>query len=396
MENGENGAGNTRPPGRKIRLALSIFRYFSRGGAQRELFNIAREMAARNWEVTIFCIDWEPAESEDFSGITVRELPVSGTARHRKARKFDSLLKQILQEEKFDLHFAFSRVSGADWYFSEDLPLGRRKVKSNWLSKLMPQFRTFSALEDAVFGSDSATKIMYLVPMQLQVYQRFYNTSTGRMFQLPPGIDRSFAEAGAKREVLRREMRERLQLADDEIMLLTINSSCRSSGIDRVAAAVGALPEEIRSNVKLFIAGKDENDEISTLAENFCISEQTEFLGWRDDVMALMAAADLLVYPARSDVASAVLLEAAACGLPVICSGNCGFSGIVAESGGEVLPLPFRQSVLNRSLRMLLTTPEQLVELHGAVADYSGNADFYSRTAAMAALLESDVKDRIL
>ena len=41
-------------------------------------------------------------------------------------------------------------------------------------------------------------------------------------------------------------------------------------------------------------------------------------------------------------------------------------------------------------------TPEQLVELHGAVADYSGNADFYSRTAAIAALLESDVKDRIL
>lgn len=389
MENGENGAGNARPPDGRRKIALSIFRYFSRGGAQRELFNIARELVARKWDVTIFCIDWEPAEKEDFSGVTVRELPVSGIARHSKARKFDTLLNLILQEEKFDLHFAFSRVSGADWYFSEDLPLGRRKVKSNWFSKLMPQFRTFAALEEAVFGSESETRIMYLVPAQLQMYQKFYQTPCSRMFHLPPGIDRSFADAGSKRELLRREMRQELDLAEDEIMLLTLNASCRSSGIDRAVAAVAALPEELRNKVKLFIAGKDEDDEINTLAEKFGVPEKIEFLGWREDVMALMSAADLLIYPARSDVASAVLLEAVACGLPVICSGNCGFAGIVAESGGEVLPQPFRQRVLDHSLRMLLTSPEQLAELHEAVADYSRNADFYSRTAAMAALLES-------
>ena len=78
------------------------------------------------------------------------------------------------------------------------------------------------------------------------------------------------------------------------------------------------------------------------------------FLGFREDIPELMAAADLLVHPSRLDVTGQVILEAIVNGLPSVVTGVCGFAEHVERAGaGIVLPEPFSQADLDSAVARL-------------------------------------------
>ena len=66
----------------------------------------------------------------------------------------------------------------------------------------------------------------------------------------------------------------------------------------------------------------------SVLVGNFMLglADRISFLGHREDIPELMAAADLLVHPARHDTTGTVILEAVVNGLPVITTSTCGYA----------------------------------------------------------------------
>jgi GT2 family glycosyltransferase len=79
--------------------------------------------------------------------------------------------------------------------------------------------------------------------------------------------------------------------------------------------------------------------------------DRVRFLGFREDIPELMAAADVLVHPSRLDVTGQVILEAIVNGLPAVVTGLCGFAEHVKKSGaGIVLPEPFSQAELQAAL----------------------------------------------
>jgi UDP-glucose:(heptosyl)LPS alpha-1,3-glucosyltransferase len=64
-----------------------------------------------------------------------------------------------------------------------------------------------------------------------------------------------------------------------------------------------------------------------------------------------MSASDVLIHPARYELAGHVLLEAMACGLPVITTDKCGYAPYIKEAqAGIVLKSPFDQKQLNQVL----------------------------------------------
>ena len=90
--------------------------------------------------------------------------------------------------------------------------------------------------------------------------------------------------------------------------------------------------------------------------------------------LALGAAADLLVHPARIETTGTVILEALVNGLPVVASGVCGYAEHVGQANaGAVLPEPFSQSVFIAKLR-----EAQDASLR---AQWSANAARYGETA---------------
>lgn len=80
--------------------------------------------------------------------------------------------------------------------------------------------------------------------------------------------------------------------------------------------------------------------ELEALAQQVGIKPRVRFLGWRDDIPALFAAADLFVCPSRHEPLGNVVLEAWAQGKPVVAADSLGPGTLIQhERNGLLVPI---------------------------------------------------------
>lgn len=131
-----------------------------------------------------------------------------------------------------------------------------------------------------------------------------------------------------------------------------------------------AVPEMIAAQPHtrfLFIGGGPDEDELKELVQQRGLTNHVAFLGRRDDVPRLLAACDIAVLPSLKEGFSNAVLEAMACGVPMVVSnvgGNAevldhGISGFLCDvstshNGG----VEVNSSQFTRHLRRLLTEPD--------------------------------------
>lgn len=103
--------------------------------------------------------------------------------------------------------------------------------------------------------------------------------------------------------------------------------------------AVHAFAMMMDRTVRLrFVGGEDRPGDraaLQALARSLGVEERIEWLDHTDDVAAHLRAADLLIAPSRWEGMSLVLLEALACGLPVVATSVAG-SEAVGDAGAVV------------------------------------------------------------
>jgi glycosyltransferase involved in cell wall biosynthesis len=94
--------------------------------------------------------------------------------------------------------------------------------------------------------------------------------------------------------------------------------------------------------LRLAIAGDGPSrGELERLAMDLGVAARVDFLGWRDDVPALMAAADFLVCPSLHEPLGNVVIEAWSAGLPVVATASEGPAALIEdEVSGLLTPLP--------------------------------------------------------
>ena len=378
-----------------MRLLFSLFGYFPHGGLQRDMLRIAEAAVRRGHEVTVCTMAWRSEENPP-DGVILKLFPGRGLSNHARAAHFSREAGVFAAAGRFDRIVGFNRMPGLDLYFAADNCFAKSAAARHpkWMLALLPRYRTFLAFERAVFAPESVTRILYLAPQQKRDFIEVYGTPEERFTLLPPGISREYHRP-ANAEEVRAAKRAELGVSPEETLLLEVGSGFRTKGVDRTLHAFAALPEELRMRTKLFIAGRDSSRKFESLAHRLNLAGRVTFGGGRDDVPALMLAADLLVHPARNEAAGNVLVEAIAAGTPVLCSENCGFGSFVAASGGMVLPEPFDQAGFAVRLEELLTHPERLAVMRKTAAEYGQNADFYRRPEAAVDAIEEAVHDAI-
>jgi glycosyltransferase involved in cell wall biosynthesis len=98
----------------------------------------------------------------------------------------------------------------------------------------------------------------------------------------------------------------------------------------------------IAREVHLWIAGDGPlRVKLERLAGQLGVGERVRFLGWRDDVAALLARADLLVCPSLHEPLGNVVIEAWSAGLPVVATASDGPAGLIEDGeSGILVPLP--------------------------------------------------------
>jgi UDP-glucose:(heptosyl)LPS alpha-1,3-glucosyltransferase len=365
-------------------VACAVFKYFPFGGMQRDFVRIAEALHRRGARVRVYVGQLE-GQLPDF--IDVVQVPLRGISNHQQLRSFSEFFNQQLQRQPATIKLGFNKLPNLDWYYAADGCLLERWQHSaqNWL-RWLPRYRTYAQFERAVFNVDSHCNVLLISDIQGEHYQRHYHTQPERLISLPPGISKERFQTDAS-VGLRERKRQELGIASDASILLSVGSGFRIKGVDRSLAALAQLPAELRARMHFLVVGQDNATAFVRQAENLGLS-RVHFLGGRHDVPELMAAADLLLHPAYSENTGTVLLEAVTAGLPVICSGRCGYAPRVAAAGGGiVLAEPFSLTQYAEAIARLLRSHDDRRRLSELGRSYAKNADWFAMPERVAELI---------
>lgn len=358
-----------------MNVAFCLFKYFPYGGLQRDFLRIAQECQRRGASIRVYTLSWEGAIPEGFD---VRIVPVKALSNHRRAKKYSEWLENELSGSPEIIRVGFNKLPGLDVYYAADACYKEKSLTQRGrFYRLGARYRIYAAFEEAVFGKNFQTKILMISKTQEPFFVRHYGTPASRMHFLPPNIARDRVAPPNASEI-RAVFRQKNGLAEDVKLLVQIGSGFIKKGLDRSIRALAALPLDVREKTILWVVGKDRKDRFERMARELGIGDRVVFTGGRDDIPEILLGADLMIHPAYDENTGTVLLEAVAAGLPVLCTGVCGYgSHIEAAHCGLLTPEPFDQAVLNSQLEALLIGGDIPKFGKNALA-YAQSTDLYS------------------
>jgi glycosyltransferase involved in cell wall biosynthesis len=127
-----------------------------------------------------------------------------------------------------------------------------------------------------------------------------------------PNVFRPDAEARAR-------IRAELGVSPDRVVVIAVSRLVRSKGYPELIAAMTGLPD-----LELWVIGErlesDRGDDMDVLFESSGLNGRLRRLGYREDVPALLAAADIFVLPSYFEGLPMSVIEAMLAGLPVVAS----------------------------------------------------------------------------
>ena len=350
-----------------MKLAFCIFKYFPYGGLQRDMYSATEIAIARGHEVDIYTMHWEGGFPE---GATVKIVSVSGLTNHGRAMLFGSKLKKIFDENSYDRIVGFNKISGLDIYFTgENCFAQHLEDKAIPIMRYLPRYFTFCLLEKKLFSEKSNTEVLLISPREKKVYQKFYKTKNDRFHFLFPGVERRlFSDEEALG--IKNTTREAHKISSSKIWILFVASDYALKGLGRVLEAIQNMDKSFSDKIVLSVVGHDDSSSYKAYLNKYSIKTRVDFLGASDNVYELMSSADLLVHPAKLELAGKVLLESMINHLPVLTTEVCGCADYIKEGrGGEVLHEPFSQVTFTNALRKMLKS--------GILGEYKKNLREY-------------------
>ena len=148
-------------------------------------------------------------------------------------------------------------------------------------------------------------------------------------------------------------------------LLVTAGFLIQRKAIDQTIRAVAKLRRQ-ELDVRLAIAGTGPQEvALRRLAEELAVADQVVFCGWLEgeDLRALYARASVYVTMSRSESYGMAVVEAMACGLPVVSADNCGAREVVRhEQTGWLVPVD-DVNMLAAQIRRLLESPGKAFEV---------------------------------
>ena len=164
-----------------------------------------------------------------------------------------------------------------------------------------------------------------------------------------------------RRLAARPAARQHFQLSEEDFALLLIGNDWRTKGLAALLQSLALIRE---LPWKLLVVGRDVRDPYDKMIRDYGIANRVTFLPPSPDVMQFYAAADAYVGPSLEDAYGLPIIEAMACGLPVIASSRAGAREIITDGDdGIILREPQNAEELAAALRSLISNPFLCAEL---------------------------------
>jgi UDP-glucose:(heptosyl)LPS alpha-1,3-glucosyltransferase len=316
-----------------MKLALVRQKYNPYGGAERFVERAITAIRAAGADLTLITREWPADDAEQV--LRCNPFYIGNVWRDWG---FARGVKRLLRQHHFDLVQSHERIPGCDIYRAGD------GVHAEWLRQrrrvlatfgrirlaLNPYHAYITATERTLFGSPQLRAVICISEMVKREIREHFAVAEDKLHVLYNGVDtdRFHPEPAAAR---RAAARAALGYADDDLVLLLLGSGFERKGVALMIEALGKLP----GHVRLLVVGRDKNlQRYQRLAVRRGVAARVQFTGGRDDVLPYYGAADVFTLPTLYEPFGNVILEALACGLPVVTSSKCG-GGELIEPGRE-------------------------------------------------------------
>lgn len=151
---------------------------------------------------------------------------------------------------------------------------------------------------------------------------------------------------------MRQCVRAQLGVMPDRCVVIAVSRLVRSKGYPELAEALRDLPR-----TELWVVGErlasDRGPDMEALLRESGLGGRLRLLGYRDDIAALMAAADVFVLPSFFEGLPMSVIEAMLCGLPVVASDIRGVQEEVEQGRTGLLVPPGDVGALREAIGRL-------------------------------------------
>ena len=154
-------------------------------------------------------------------------------------------------------------------------------------------------------------------------------------------------------------------------LIITMGRLASQKNMELLIETVAAIRQQCE--VRLMILGKGEQEDyLCSLVHRLQLDEVVEFLGFQPNPYAYLAQADLFVLPSLFEGFGNVIVEALACGVPVV-STDCphGPAEILEQGKYGILVPPGDRNALGKAILEALDTQHDKERLKGRAQEFS-------------------------
>ena len=181
-----------------------------------------------------------------------------------------------------------------------------------------------------------------------KIIQKTYGLKDSKVFVLRNGI--VFWDSLVEPANLELEFHAR----QDTLKVIAVGSLTYQKALEVLVRAVAELVEQGLDNLLVLIAGEGvEHLHLEQLTRDLGVGNYVKLLGIRDDVISLLKASDIFVMPSRYEGLSIAMIEAMACGLPIVASDAPGLTDYIDhEQNGLLFPVEDHKALAERILQL--------------------------------------------
>ena len=305
------------------------------GGGANACYFLTKGFVEKGHEVTLVTANYQGMpESEIVNG--VRVIRVNSKRAHKEHCSFKEMLSYLLKaypvanklqkRENFDVCLVFFGIpSGPIGYMLKkkyklpyvirfgggDVP-GFQERFTKVYKIIAPAIKLIWKKADALIANSQGLKDMAL---------DFYNKKPFDV--IPNGVDTEVFYPSVKEE-------------SDEFKILFVSRLIERKGLQFIIPQLKKIQDSTEKSVKLIVVGDGPYREtLERIAEENHVSDMVEFVGQKgkEEIVPFYQNADLFILPSSKEGMPNVVLEAMACGLPIIMTPCEGSAELICENG---------------------------------------------------------------
>jgi UDP-glucose:(heptosyl)LPS alpha-1,3-glucosyltransferase len=310
----------------------------ARGGCETYITGLARRLAQDGHSVHLYATRWDEAALP----ATLHYHPVKVPLCPRFLRPwfFGAACLRALDGARHDVTIGFDKIWGLDVLYPQGglylatadhnmlkypRPATRELVRA--LKVFDPAHHSFAALERHQYVHSGRAIVIAISEMVRRHFREYYDLKPDNLRLVRIATDpQRFDETD--RPCRRAEYREKWGLRGDHVVALFCGMNYRLKGLEPLLRALHLLPAA--PAFRLLVAGHPQTVPYERLARRLGVADRVRFVGYCHDMRNCYFAADFFVHPTFYDPCSHVVLEAMACGLPVITSRYNGASELMS------------------------------------------------------------------